>query len=468
MKAEEHAARAQRLYQAGQLRQAMGELRAALRFNPQQAGWLFDLGVILEAMGKPRRAASCYKKVLKLRGDEARTLLRLGITLVHSSRFKRGAEALEKVTRLDAGCEPAYCHLILAYAMLGEHQKAEVAFYLARQWEEECPRCYQYLAHSLACRGQWERAIWCWQQVLKLEPDHPQGHEQLGQLFWRLGRPERAREEFGIQLRQHGEDVGTLLSLGRMLMESQQDKSGEAKGRIFGLASREAAEGVHAAGNAGLAGEAAAVVRRAIALDPKQAEGHLILAELALAAGRHGVAETELDRAEKLDPEMPGLRLGRAKLAAAKHKRWSAYRQALRESQRDDLNPGQRLELARLMIELGRSRRAAEVLTPLVELEKHRSPTLEAALLHRGAAWLLCGQTEMGILDCLRLVRGWPRQVMGWQNLALGYLQLGRLERAACCLRRSERLSPENPKTRQMRWRWRVCWLWRGLRRRGW
>ena len=84
----------------------------------------------------------------------------------------RAQEALAVFTRLegvDATYEPAYCDRIHIHCELGEHEKAEEMFYIARQYKEECPRCYFNIADSLSRRRKFDKAIYCWQKTLDLD-----------------------------------------------------------------------------------------------------------------------------------------------------------------------------------------------------------------------------------------------------------------------------------------------------------
>lgn len=423
VRAEHHAQRGQRFLQARQWQQALAEWRAALAVNPDQPEWRFDLGLTLEALGRFNEAVDSFRLVLIHRPHDVQSTLRLGINLVRCRQYAQAVEHLTAVTNQERDCEPAYCHLILAHTMLGEHELAEQAFYAARLVTEECPLCLEHIAVSLWARKEWARALWCWQQVLRIEPDHPLAHRKLAQLQTFLGRPAAARDHLFMHLIRCPSDGPALLELGHLLLELERPT------------------------------EAMAIFQRAMGIEACYARAQLGLAQGALALGRHDTVRTHLDALQGKNVSLPGLLGLRARLALACGHRTLAYRLALRQAKQEGMLPRQRLELARLMIDLRRPDRASELVTPLIEWAWADRGLLRASLLYRGVAMLQAGRTEQGIADCRRLLRMGEHEVISLENLTLGYIRAGRLGRAVACLRRCERVRPSDPRLRQLRWR---------------
>ncbi|MCC7406727.1 MAG: tetratricopeptide repeat protein [Phycisphaeraceae bacterium] len=423
MRAEQHAQRGQRFLQARQWQQALAEWRAALAVNPDQPEWRFDLGLTLEALGRFNEAADSFRLVLIHRPHDVQATLRLGINLVRCRQYTQAVEHLTAVTNQERDSEPAYCHLILAQAMLGRHELAEQAFYAARLVTEECPLCFEHVAVSLWARKDWARALWCWQQVLRLEPDHPLAHRKLAQLQTFLGRPSAARDHLFMHLIRCPSDGPALIELGHLLLELDRPT------------------------------EAMTIFQRALGIASCQARAHLGLAQAALVLGRHDTARAHLGAVQTKRASPPGLLGLRARLAFACGHRAQAYRLGLCQARQEGMLPRQRLDLARLMIDLRRPERASELVTPLIEWAWADRGLLRAALLYRSVALLQSRRTDRGIADCRQLLRMGEHEVISLENLTLGYLRAGRLGRAAACLRRCERMRPSDPRLRQLRWR---------------
>jgi tetratricopeptide (TPR) repeat protein len=112
---------------------------------------------------------------------------------------------------------------------MGQHDLAEQMFYLAQQIEPDCPLCYYNIGNSLFIRGQYKKAIHCWQKTAELEPTHPQINYRIAQAYWSQGDNERSREYFLKELRSNPGDVNVILDFGLFLLESGNIESAKEK-----------------------------------------------------------------------------------------------------------------------------------------------------------------------------------------------------------------------------------------------
>jgi len=71
IKAEVHYKRARELYQLGRYREAIAQLEAALKLDPQGAELLYNLGLVHEKLGDADEAIDAYKRYLKVLGPNA-------------------------------------------------------------------------------------------------------------------------------------------------------------------------------------------------------------------------------------------------------------------------------------------------------------------------------------------------------------------------------------------------------------
>ncbi|MCE9591024.1 MAG: tetratricopeptide repeat protein [Planctomycetes bacterium] len=427
--AEFHAERAHRFYEAGQWDKALAELKLALSLDPSQSDWHFGMGLTLDALERYDEAVTCFEQVLQLRGDDIDTMLHLGVDLIRSGNDRRAVEVLERVSKIDADNEPAYCHRILAYARLGEHEHAEEMFYLARQVVEECPLCYDHLAHSLAHRDDLDRAIWCWQRVLKMDPHFPEASANLARCHWRKGQHERAHELYIQQLRDDPGDVDTLLQAAQLLAEM----------------------GRHA--------ESREKARRVLEIDPTVAAAYHHLGEMSLLAGHLDGASSDLEMAKRLDPDRTGVRLALARVAQLRGKDEEARSLLRAELDLTGHEPMQVLDMARMLIELRMPQPAVELLSPLIEGEQSwlGDDGRASAFLYRGVARLLTRRTDEGVRDCRAALRLAPRNTLAMRNLVVAYLDQGRLSRARYWLSKAVELSPADTQLQRLRYRmWSV------------
>src|SRR5205814_6740233 len=137
--AEQQVEKAQELFEQQKWEEALELLRAAVTINPYNSAWQFNIGLTLDEMERYGEAIDAYEQALVLQPDDLEALNHLGVDLSRVGRFAYAIKTFERIETLDATFEPAYCNRIGAYSELGEHEKAEEMFYLARLYKEQCP-----------------------------------------------------------------------------------------------------------------------------------------------------------------------------------------------------------------------------------------------------------------------------------------------------------------------------------------
>src|SRR6201999_291604 len=143
----------------------------------------------------------------------------LGVDQHRVGQFEQALRTYERIERVDPAFEPSYCNRIATYNELGDHERAEEMFYLGRLYREHCPLCYYNIGCSLYERGQYDRAIYCWQRTLDLDDTHPEVQVRIAAAFWKKGELETARQHFLAGLRLEPGNTDALLDLGTLLME---------------------------------------------------------------------------------------------------------------------------------------------------------------------------------------------------------------------------------------------------------
>ena len=399
------AERAYHHYESGQWEQALFDLKRALTVNPHQCEWHFGMGLTLNALQRYEEAAACFQRVLNIRGEDSDTMLHLAIDLIQCDRCPNALEVLSRITEIESDYEPAYCYQILAHARLGQHEQAELSYYLARQIIDECPQCYDHIAHSLLRKGDHERAIWCWEKTLTIDPRCPYVQANLGRAYWAKGKPSRARQLFMRQLRHTPDDVDTMMDLGTLLMEGTRYT------------------------------EAGETFRRVTEQEPAQGEAYLRLGELALLTDHIDTAERQFRMAQQLQPTESLVHLRLAEVARRRGQVQRARHHLRRELQIEYERPEPVLELARLLVELQMARSVVELLTPLLADDGPASMLYDmehraSALIYRAAAHMLQGANQKAARDCRRALRLTPRNPTATFNLILAYVELGRYKLA--------------------------------------
>ena len=182
--AERRVERAAELFEQRRWHEAVEELRAATSINPYNSAWFYNLGITLDQLGRHDEAIEAYQEAIAIDPQDVMALQRLGADFHEIGRFEEAIQMLEQIESIDSTFEPAYCGRILTYAELGQHDRAEEMFYLARIYKEHCPNCYYNIGVSLAARKLYEKAIFCWHKSLDLDGEYPHAQLRIAEAFW--------------------------------------------------------------------------------------------------------------------------------------------------------------------------------------------------------------------------------------------------------------------------------------------
>lgn len=217
--AEQRVTEAYEFYESGQMQDALDKLNEAVTMNPGCVAWHFNRGLTLDAMDRYEEAIACYQQALELAPSDTEILNCLAVDYTRTVQYDLAVATFEKIETIDPSYEPAYCNRIIAYTEMEQHDKAEQMFYLAQQINPECPICFYNIGNSLFSRGNYVRAIWCWEKTAELEPTHPQIHYRIAQACWADGQINKARDYFLRELRRNPGHIDVLADYGVFLLE---------------------------------------------------------------------------------------------------------------------------------------------------------------------------------------------------------------------------------------------------------
>jgi tetratricopeptide (TPR) repeat protein len=227
--AEMLAMRAYELYENGELTDALAQLEEAIEINPDNASWLFNAGLTLDAMDQFKSAIKAYELALEINPDDPEIMNSLAVDYTRIGQYDLAIEVFERVQSIAPDFEPSFCNRIITYAEMEKHQKAEQMFYMAQQINPDCPICFYNIGNSLFSQQEYKRAIWCWKRTQELEPTHPQISYRIAQAYWADGDPRQARENFLAELRRNPGDIDVILDFGLFLLESDEIEAAREK-----------------------------------------------------------------------------------------------------------------------------------------------------------------------------------------------------------------------------------------------
>ncbi len=437
--AERRVEKAHELYERGRWQEALDELKAAIAINPYNGSWHFNLGLTYDALDKFEAAIVAYREALEIDPDDVEVLCALGVDTNRTGRFDEAIGYFDKIEAIDPAYEACYCNRIVSYAEKGDHEKAEEMFFLARQYREQCPVCHYNLGGSLFARGLFDRALWCWQQVLGLDADHPQVHARIADAHWAKGQLAEARTHFIEELRGNPGDLDVMLDLGELLMEMGEWTPAAEK------------------------------FRQVLELSPEEGTALFHLGELALHDGDTGTALEQFKRALKADRAFPGAHLRIAQVYLERGQLSEAAFHANCELSQQTCDEATLVELGNLFLDLEQPSMAQTALRRVLLL----NPQSAAARHNLGVALLKEGRTVEGIDEEKRALKVQPKYMLAMHNLALAYLTLRDMARARFWLREALDIAPSDAQLRQLRRKIRltaaVRWLGKwpvGLRKK--
>ncbi len=228
-KAERKARRAYELYENGEMSAALDKLETALEMNPSNSSWHFNKALTLDTINRFDDAIAEYEIALELNPDDLETLTSLAVDYTRTGQYDSALEIFEHVEELNSNFEPCYCNRIITYTEMGQHDLAEQMFYLAQQIEPDCALCYYNIGNNLFVRGDYKKAIHCWQKTAELESTHPQINYRIAQAYWADGDNVLSREHFLAELRANPGDIDVIFDFGFFLLETGEIESAKEK-----------------------------------------------------------------------------------------------------------------------------------------------------------------------------------------------------------------------------------------------
>ena len=115
--------------------------------------------------------------------------------LIRAGRFAKARKAFSRIIENWPDFEPAYCYSIVAFAELGEFERAEQHFYMAQQLTDRCPHCYYHMGWAKFKQQDYQRAIFAWNKTLELHPGYPGAKQHLAECYRAKGDVAEARRD---------------------------------------------------------------------------------------------------------------------------------------------------------------------------------------------------------------------------------------------------------------------------------
>lgn len=414
--AEHRIERAQELCESKCWEEALSEIDQALSIHPTNSSWWCSRGFLLDQLGRHDEAIESYESALELNPNDLDIMMALGLNYALIGALVKAIEVFERLANLYPDCEPAFCHRIKIYADLGEHELAEEMFYLAQQLDEFCPHCFWHLGESLYACLEIQRAVYCWQQVLELDPLYRGARHRIADAYKRVGEFDKAEEYYLAEFRQDPSRTDLLLDLAEMLL--QNGRSAEAIDRC----------------------------RHAIDFDPLDVRAFVLLGDAYRDAGDESLALQAYESATGLDETLPGVqhKLGTVFMKLGY---FPEARKALQaELGLQPSEPSTLMHAGNCALELGRPDEAAEYFERLVQVDD----AVPGAHHNLAVCHFMRNRFEEGIRQCELALSLKDDYSLARHKLVLANMHLGRWSQAKRLLAEALTLDPENEALRKL------------------
>jgi uncharacterized protein (TIGR02466 family) len=228
----------------GDLLRAEAAYRRAIAIAPMYFDAHFNLGIVLEAMGRPEEARDTYKSaldiqpdflpaylntgnalkslgkfdealdyyrwVLEVEPDNVDALNNTGAVYYELTRYDEAESTYAKALAIDSGHADTLYNLGVLLHDAGRYDEAVDAYergIAARPFYTECHVNLGYTMHALDRLDEAERA---YKRAIELDPHHTQAHANLGDLHLSRGEPREALAVARRFLEGHPGNTGML------------------------------------------------------------------------------------------------------------------------------------------------------------------------------------------------------------------------------------------------------------------
>jgi tetratricopeptide (TPR) repeat protein len=236
------------------LNSAVEQFERILEVDPKDQETLLQLSGLYQAAQNPAKAEAVLKKLLEVEPDSPRGLSSLGFLYLNMGDPQRAIEQLEKVREAGQADQRALAGLAQAYEQAGEDAKAAEIY---RALVDEggsggnTLAARRALANSLLMAGRYDEALEQYQVLAGAEPQNPENHLRLSQIYREKRRFDDARASLQkasslatgamqldikynlvMLLASEGKSDEAIEALGQLLKDTEKDSYSPAEKRM--------------------------------------------------------------------------------------------------------------------------------------------------------------------------------------------------------------------------------------------
>ncbi len=179
----------------GRTAEAIEQLKKALELQPSNDDAHRRLGQVLAESGEQAQALAEFETAIKIRPGFWRNYLQLGLADMKAGRNDEAVAAFRRITQLQPDNAWGFQMLGTAYHVMGDRAAAVTNYQRAIELGPDA-RAYSNLGTAYYEDGRFADAARAYEQAAQMEPKVPAKHRNLGDVYKRLGQPEKARDAY--------------------------------------------------------------------------------------------------------------------------------------------------------------------------------------------------------------------------------------------------------------------------------
>jgi tetratricopeptide (TPR) repeat protein len=168
---------------SGKVQEGVERLQRIVEESPAHLASRVFLGEALERQGKLEQAIAAYQQALQLKPDYPDALIHLGTARVAQGRLDDAVAAFDEALRIDPDSSTAHYNLGLALMHLGQLDEAISQFEEALRGDDGFPNAHGALGRALIQRGRRGEALEHLRQEIKSNPQSVEARLNLATLL---------------------------------------------------------------------------------------------------------------------------------------------------------------------------------------------------------------------------------------------------------------------------------------------
>jgi tetratricopeptide (TPR) repeat protein len=206
--------------QQGQVAESLVALNRAVALSPRLRGANLFLGIARYRANDYPGAAEALKREVRLDPKNAQALMWLGVVQLGEGDANAASASLDEAAKISPSDVDILYHRGRAHMLVSKESYEQMYKADPQSW-----RVHQALAQSFGEADRMEDAVVECQTALRLRPNEPGLHEELGDIYWKQNQLEKAESSFQDELKIDAESLSSTYKLGIVSLERSKPEA---------------------------------------------------------------------------------------------------------------------------------------------------------------------------------------------------------------------------------------------------